>query len=193
MPLQDADHQTGHGRRELLRLRRGLAVFVRSPNAFAALYSTAIHEAAHCVLAALAGMPVHAVLIRENEDGSADGWSEIDSASASPRDQLVVYLAGEAGEAFFVGHLKRASDDAASDSDSARIKELVGRLGEDQLHGAYGRACRLVQQYRADILRLSHAIARHEMVDGRILFQGDELAALLPRKALSAVPGRISA
>jgi hypothetical protein len=161
---------------------------VRSSTADQALYSTAIHESAHAVLAAVLGIPVQAILIRENEDGSADGWAQIDSDSGTARDRLVVYLAGEVAESFFVGHLQRTTDDALGASDSEQIKALVGVLGEAELYVALGRAERLVRLHRASILRLSHALARHEVVDGRVFIQGEELAVLLPARALSAVP-----
>ena len=129
------------------------------------LYSTAIHESAHLVIARVLGYPVFTVTLDDWIEGG--GRVHIGTSSTTVEGCLhgmIIFLAAAAAlRSFSLDPSPDEGDGSDTDKVRALARKIVGlRAGEEEIQAVIIRAAAaagiLVEQHRAEVERVSLAI-----------------------------------
>jgi hypothetical protein len=149
-----------------------------------AVYTTALHEAAHALAADNLGRPVPLIRLALRPDGQGvDGVTVVTYEGldeTSDRIRLAVIFAGPVADNLFGS----AEDDTEGDeSDAAQLKLIAGRFGTravPEFLSATRRAERLVPMLLREIITLGRALADRPFMGGVTIIEDAELRQFLP-------------
>lgn len=140
------------------------------------------HEAGHCVVALLLGLPVHELVFRWRHSwfGShviLEGYAHIGDSSDTPDLAAPVTAAGPAAEAWwhhvnlgtsFAGCHRQMQRRNTGDAELLRVAILAGRLNERKV---IARAVELVTDHWSTVARIAEAALAHQVLTGQQISQ----------------------
>jgi hypothetical protein len=139
--------------------------------------STAYHEASHAVAAFERGLPVTYLSIRPHEDSAGRTKFDTHSEALARLDDFscaIIKVAGEIGARIATGSTERKFNWFAEGGDTEDARNLIARLGGDELdarHWAVVRAYALLRVRWEAVEEIAEKLQRHTTVLGEEVSQ----------------------